>query len=135
MAGQHTAKATFRMLSWEEKPLGEEQEGGTRIVHASTTQRFEGDVDGDVRAEYLMVRPDDTFADIAGMLTVTGTLGGRRGGFALRTNGTFDKGTLQAELWVVPGSGTGELAGISGGGNYLSQEEAAGTVSLSYRFD
>lgn len=135
MSGQLHAKATFRMLSWDEKPLGEQLEDRPSVVLAGTSQQFEGEIEGDVGAEYLMVRPDDTFAEIVGMLAVVGSLGGRAGSFALRTSGTFEAGTLKAELRVVPGSGTGELTGLSGSGVYFSDQEAAGTVTLDYRID
>lgn len=45
---------------------------------------------------------------------VTGALGGRTGAFTLRHVGTMDRGVPTLSIEVVPDSGTGELAGISG---------------------
>lgn len=45
---------------------------------------------------------------------VTGKLDGRSGSFALQHKGTMDKNGQQLSVTVVPGSGTGELAGIAG---------------------
>lgn len=45
---------------------------------------------------------------------VTGTLDGRTGSFAVRHSGTMLEGKPSLEIDVVPGTGTGELAGISG---------------------
>ena len=45
---------------------------------------------------------------------VTGTLAGRRGSFALQHMATMEKGGQKMEVLVIPGSGTGELAGITG---------------------
>jgi hypothetical protein len=45
---------------------------------------------------------------------VTGALNGRKGSFALQHFGTMEKGKFDLKVLVVPGSGTGDLAGISG---------------------
>jgi hypothetical protein len=45
---------------------------------------------------------------------VTGILNGKRGSFVLLHRGTMNEGSNQLDVTVVPGSGTGELAGISG---------------------
>jgi len=45
---------------------------------------------------------------------VTGTLNGRNGSFVLRHVGTMDRGHPHLSISVVPDSGSGELAGISG---------------------
>ena len=45
---------------------------------------------------------------------VSGTLLGRRGTFVLQHTGTMTQGAPQLIITVVPDSGTGQLAGISG---------------------
>lgn len=45
---------------------------------------------------------------------VTGTLHGRRGSFALQHTGVMDRGVPSLVVTVVPDSGTGELAGLTG---------------------
>ncbi|MES2149234.1 MAG: DUF3224 domain-containing protein [Pseudomonadota bacterium] len=45
---------------------------------------------------------------------VTGTLNGKRGGFLLAHLGTMNGASSELNVSIVPGSGTGELAGISG---------------------
>ena len=44
----------------------------------------------------------------------TGTLHGRSGSFVFQHSGTMDRGAQQLAITVVPGSGTGALAGLSG---------------------
>ena len=44
----------------------------------------------------------------------TATLAGRSGSFALQHSGTMNRGALSLTVTVVPDSGTGELAGLSG---------------------
>jgi hypothetical protein len=46
--------------------------------------------------------------------TVTGRLQGREGSFALVHRGLMERGTPSLEIAVVPDSGTGALAGLSG---------------------
>ncbi len=45
---------------------------------------------------------------------VTGTLQGKHGSFALQHSATMDQSGLKMTVLVVPGSGTGELKGITG---------------------
>ncbi|WP_457424892.1 DUF3224 domain-containing protein [Roseateles sp. P5_E7] len=46
--------------------------------------------------------------------TVTGTLQGREGSFALVHRGLMERGKPSLEITVVPDSGTGALAGLTG---------------------
>jgi hypothetical protein len=65
----------------------------------------------------LMVSAGDPAKGMAGyvaMEQVSGTLAGRTGGFALQHNGTMAAGGQQLSIQIVPGSGSGALAGISG---------------------
>lgn len=45
---------------------------------------------------------------------VTGTLAGRTGSFALQHLGVMDRGAPTLNITVVPDSGTGQLAGLTG---------------------
>ena len=45
---------------------------------------------------------------------VSGSLGGKKGSFALQHTGIMTRGTPSLNITVVPDSGTGELAGLTG---------------------
>ena len=45
---------------------------------------------------------------------VTGSLDGRTGAFTLQHSGTMTRGVPELSVTVVPDSGTGQLAGLSG---------------------
>jgi hypothetical protein len=45
---------------------------------------------------------------------VSGRLGGRTGTFVLQHSGTMTRGEQQLSITVVPDSGTGQLAGLTG---------------------
>jgi hypothetical protein len=49
-----------------------------------------------------------------GDLEVTGKLNGRSGSFVLQHSATMENGKPHMTVFVVPGSGSGELSGISG---------------------
>jgi hypothetical protein len=71
-------------------------------------------------------------AEYVGLQTMTGSLAGRSGSFVLRTSGTFDGSKAVGELTVVEGSGTGELAGISGTGSFSAPMGSEAELTLEY---
>lgn len=76
---------------------------------------FTGDLAG--TSSGLMLSAGDPAKGEAGYVaieTVTATLAGRRGGFALQHSGTMSGGKQNLQILVVPGSGSGGLIGISG---------------------
>ena len=48
------------------------------------------------------------------LMQITGTLDGRTGSFVLTGSGNYDGTTAAGESRIVPGSGTGDLAGTTG---------------------
>jgi hypothetical protein len=67
---------------------------------------------------------------------VVGRLGERSGSFVLRSTGTWEDGTATTTWSVVPGSGTGELAGLAGEGGYVARSgEAEIPYTLDYRLE
>ncbi|HET9792672.1 MAG TPA: DUF3224 domain-containing protein [Candidatus Angelobacter sp.] len=65
----------------------------------------------------LMLSGGDYKSGSAGyvaMEKVSGTLQGRAGTFMLQHSGILNKGAQQLSITIVPGSGTGQLTGISG---------------------
>jgi hypothetical protein len=58
--------------------------------------------------------PRQGLAGYVAIETVTGTLAGKYGSFALQHMATMDKEGPKMNIVVVPGSGTGDLKGIAG---------------------
>lgn len=78
-------------------------------------KRFHGDLDA--RSVVEMLAAGDPASGSAGYVAVehvAGTLHGRAGSFMLQHSGTLDAGAHVLRVAVVPGSGTGALAGLSG---------------------
>lgn len=111
------AAVTFRILGWDEEPF-DEPEGGPKLTKAHIRRSFEGDLVATGNLMYVMSYLDDSDATFLGFEKVAGTLGGRSGSFVLRHTGAYDGEKATATCEVVPGSGTGELAGLSGSGGF-----------------
>jgi hypothetical protein len=126
------ATATFKIEGWDEKPYAE-IEGGRKLTQASVKQAFAGDVEGQGAVEWLMCyRPDET-ADFVGLQRIVGQLGGRSGSFVLlQTDGTFNGTEAIARVSVVRGSGTGDLTGLSGTGDFSAPRGGEPTIRLDY---
>ena len=58
--------------------------------------------------------PVDGSAGYVAIERVSGALHGRKGSFVLQHSGTMTRGAAELVISVVPDSGTGELAGITG---------------------
>ncbi len=78
-------------------------------------KQFEGNLAGTGQGE--MISAGDYKTGSAGYVaieTVTGMLDGKHGSFALAQLATMDASGPKMQVIVVPGSGTGELKGITG---------------------
>ena len=92
-----------------------EQVGDPSIGRMSLDKKFHGELEGMSRGEMLAVRTETAgSAGYVAMERVAGALGGRTGTFALQHTGTMTRGVQQLSITVVPDSGTGQLAGLSG---------------------
>jgi len=125
------ATSSVQMKSWDEQPSAE-YEDGTKLTRAKVSQEFSGDVEGDGLTEWLMFHRADGTADFVGLLRIDGRLGDRRGSFVLENRGTFDGKVAEGPLTVVPGSGTGELAGMRGDGEFSAPMGMEATFTLRY---
>jgi hypothetical protein len=126
------ATGRFKVAEWDERTYAE-TEGGGKLTQASVKQAFSGDIEGDGTVEWLMCyRPDET-ADFIGLQRIVGRVGGRFGSFVLlQTEGTFDGKEARGALAVVPGSGTGDLRGLRGEGEFTAPLGSEASVSLDY---
>ncbi|HEX9893332.1 MAG TPA: DUF3224 domain-containing protein, partial [Gemmatimonadales bacterium] len=123
--------ATFELTGWNEKPL-DEGEVLPKMTRASVSKKFQGDVEGESKVEYLMMYRDDGTATYVGLERITGQLAGKRGSFVLLHEGVFEDGVSKTTWTVVPGSGTGELAGLKGKGGFASGHAERYPITLEY---
>ena len=111
-------EATFEITGWEQAPYDEPAEGPP-LTRATVRKAYTGALEGASEAELL------TCGELAYLANerVTGALEGRTGTFVMQ-HGAWEGGQWG---FVVPGSGTGELAGLRGDARL-----AHGTIALDY---
>jgi hypothetical protein len=81
----------------------------------TVAKQFHGDLEGTSTGEMLSAGTSTQgSAGYVAIERVTGTLGGRSGTFILQHSGTMTRGAPQLSITVVPDSGTGQLAGLTG---------------------
>ena len=107
------AEGTFEVKN---SPLGTDDAlNGTSIGRFGLDKQFHGDLEGTSKGEMLGAgTPATGTAGYVAIEQVTGSLNGRTGSFALQHFGTMEDNKFDLLVKVVPGSGSGDLAGISG---------------------
>lgn len=123
----------FEIDSWEETTVSQ-VEDGPNVIRASVTQSYTGDLEGEGKLEYLMTTFDDTFSTFMGTEQFVGELKNRRGSFVLSHEGTHENGVAKSKYHIVENSGTGELTGIRGEGEFEATEQQV-KFSLDYYFE
>ncbi|MBN3931233.1 DUF3224 domain-containing protein [Streptomyces verrucosisporus] len=144
----HTT-GSFTFADWQEKVIAEAGGSGDRggdgastgsgpkLASAVVTNHFTGGIEAaGTSCAYTIVYTagePGSAGSFTGHELLSGALDGRTGSFALAEHGTFDeKGTVRCVFEVVPGSATGELAGLRGTGGFTAVH---GEPSVAYAFD
>ena len=85
------------------------------VGRMSLDKHFHGPLEGPSRGEMLALMTEVQGSGVyVAIERFTGSLEGRTGSFALHHVGIMERGAPTLSVTVVPDSGTGELAGISG---------------------
>ncbi|GAA1264942.1 hypothetical protein GCM10009677_16040 [Sphaerisporangium rubeum] len=126
------SKGTYQITGWDEKPYSQEK-GQATLAKARVTNTFDGDIQGEGVAEYLLVYPKgEGDASFIGLQEVNGTVNGRKGSFVLAIDGTFANGQAKGDWTVVDGSAKGELEGLKGKGGFVSTSGGAVELHLGW---
>lgn len=136
--------AEFDVTSWDQKPY-EGAPGGPALGEAVVGKTYRGDLAGTGEARLLMCRAEGEVSgeekagqgpSDAGYVAseqIVGRLDGREGSFVIQHWGVAAAG---AAPWtaghVVPGSGTGELAGLTGTVEIAVDADGKHTLALDY---
>lgn len=109
---KHAAKGAFDVKL---QPLeAYNRSEGAGLGRMSIDKQFHGDLEATSQGEMLYAGNTKDTGGYVAVERVTGTLQGKRGAFSLQHNATRTPADAHLDIIVVPGSGTGELAGISG---------------------
>lgn len=107
---------------------------GGGLGRMSLDKQFHGDLEGVSKGQMLTGMSEvKGSAGYVAIERVTGTLHGRTGSFVLQHSGLMDRGAPQLVITIVPDTGTGELAGITGTLN-IRIEERKHFYDLEYAF-
>ena len=126
-----TARGTFDVTIEAEPPFFERD--GVKLNRNLVRKEYSGDLVG--KAEAQMVAAHTATPGSAGYVAIehfTGSVGGKSGSFLLQHHGLMDRGEAALTVTIVPDSGTGELAGISG---TLEIDNAAGKHSCVLQYE
>ncbi|MGW4891798.1 DUF3224 domain-containing protein [Kitasatospora sp. NPDC004240] len=130
MPTQITGQFTF--ADWKEQPVGTREEY-PRLAHASVANDFTGGIEAAATScEYILVYATEKTGTFTGLELFSGAVDGRRGTFVVEERGHFvEDGTVHCTFEVVPGTATGDLAGLTGTGRFAA---AAGQPTTEYTF-
>lgn len=85
------------------------------LARLTIDKKYHGDLDATAHGEMLTAATSvQNSAGYVAIEKVTGKLQGKSGTFVLQHSATMNRGTPDLSVTVVPDSGTGELAGITG---------------------
>ena len=123
------ATAPFTNDRYDEEPYGEGEGVELSRVHISRT--FSGDLTGESRAEILITKSEGG-GGYTGQDLITGTLNGKAGSFVIQHGGILGPDGVTNSGTIVPGTGAGELEGITGQATLLADEEGNHTLTLEF---
>jgi hypothetical protein len=108
------ATGTFDVKLAPQKPDNPQAEAAG-LGRMSLDKQFHGDLEAASQGEMLSIldREKNSGGYVA-IERVVGKLQGREGSFVLQHNATMNRAAAKMEITVVPDTGTGALAGISG---------------------
>ncbi|MBT2488534.1 DUF3224 domain-containing protein [Streptomyces sp. ISL-96] len=126
------ATGIFTFANWDETPVAGTDET-SKLARACVTNTFTGAIEAaGTTCEYSIAYVTGKTGVFTGHQLFSGSVDGREGTFAVEERGTFgEDGTVHCTFEVVPGSGTGALAGLSGTGGYTARH---GEPSVPYTF-
>ena len=107
------AKGTFK-VKLQALPF-EGVEAGAKLGRMSIDKEIEGDLIATTRGQMLSaMTATEGSAGYVAIEHVEGSLKGKKGSFVLQHTGVMDRGSPGLSVIVVPDSGSGELAGLTG---------------------
>ena len=123
------ATGTFKIDAWDEEPYAD------KLTRARVKATYSGDIEGQGETEWLMCYREDKTADFVGFQRIVGSIGERSGRFVFESTGAFDGKEAAGPITIVQGSGTGDLAGITGSGTFSAPMGGEPSVTLDYDFE
>jgi hypothetical protein len=130
------AEGNFRdeANEWNEKTTAEFGEG-VKLTQTTSKQYLAGDADAVGTVNYVTFYHPDGTCTYVGLTHFEATLDGKKGTFVVRSTGRWEVDTARESWVIIPGTGTGELAGIKGEGGFVIKHGTPGSWTLDYDFE
>lgn len=130
------AVAKFEVTAWDQSNYGDDGRS-PQLSRASVSKEYRGDLKGSASAELLMCQadPEDLGAGAGYVASekIEGQLGGREGTFVIQHWGSTGGGEAeQSGGYIVRGSGTGGLEGLSGDVQISVDDQGVHTLTLDF---
>ncbi|MBP1159450.1 hypothetical protein ABIC28_005225 [Rhodococcus sp. PvR044] len=130
------ADSTFSVTSFEPTEYTSPIQTGLDVGYTYMTKTFTGDIEGTSRTQFTSAFSQETgVGTYLAMESFEGSIGDRRGTFNFAHMATTDGADRSHhQLVVVPTSGTGDLAGITGTGELLVDADGTHRLRLDVEF-
>ena len=124
----------FTVDAYEPAPFDEYAEipQGFQLSRTRIAKTFSGDLVATSVTQAVMAVTREGSAGYVAIELIVGSLQGRQGSFLLQHSATATRGAQSGSYTIVPDSGTGQLAGISGQGDIAVDADGGHTVTLDY---
>ena len=120
----------FDLTRWDEEVYDDTD--GVKLQTVSLAKTFEGGICGTSTARLLQAFSPDGSAAYVGIERVVAEVDGRKGTFVLRHSAVGSAAGGSMSVDVVPGSGTGDLEGLSGTFTIERSPEGEHTYAFDY---
>ena len=125
-----TARAPFSIDEWNQEPAQESD--GLSVARVTLRKTYSGDIEGTSRTEMVMCgTPEAESRAYVALERFDGSVHGRSGSFLIHHSGTQNRGDASGTWTIVPDSGVGELAGLSGAA-VINIVDGNHTLTLEY---
>lgn len=132
------ASGTFTVAAFDplEPPMDTGPESAASVAAVRMEKHFTGDVDGrSVTVFTYALDPATNIGGYVAMESFEGTLHDRSGTFNFTHSATTSgDGRSDESFTIIPSSGTGELAGIRGGGGITVEADGTHRIWFDYQF-
>ncbi|KAA9153670.1 DUF3224 domain-containing protein [Microbacterium lushaniae] len=132
-----SAESTFQVQDYESVEWSPEITTGLPTGHAHIRKAFTGALSGRAIAQFsYSYDGESNTGTFVALESIEATLDGRQGSFNMVHSSTVQGGAVGPSrsdyLRIVPGSGTGALRGISGGGALWVESDGTHRIRLDY---
>ena len=124
-------RSPFEVGGWEPEPLELGDAGTVAFGRVRLHKTFSGPLTGTSVVAMTSAAVGEAPVGYSAIELVTGTLEGRCGTFVLQHTGVVDDGAPPPSGVVLPGTGTGELAGLRATMS-IEHDESGAVLTLDY---